>query len=383
MEHPHHQTDQPASGRPWSMPTRYLILSIVILLLAALIYYARTILGPLVIAALVAYVLNPAVTLVMRHTRLKRRALAVPLIYVIFWLALAAIPAMFTPTIIEQVSGISEDLVGLQSTLERFLEQRNLNELPLTPDGLPLDIPELLSRIFNPTQLLGILQTATTNFAWILLIVVVTYYFLLDWEKLVAWLFRLVPVPYQGDVQRLFSEIQSVWQAYLRGQLLLMVVIGISTWLLTAAAGLPDALLIGILAGALDVIPSLGPLVAMLVGAGVAFFAGSTYLAISNIWFTLLILAIFAVIQGLENIWLRPKIFGFNLRLHPAIVFVAIVGALALAGVVVALIIVPIISSLEILGKYIFRRILRQDPWEEATILNPATPEEQTEQFVQ
>ena len=195
MEHPHHQTDQPVPGMPWSVPTRYLILSIVILLLAALIYYARAIIGPLVIAALVAYVLNPAVTLVMRHTRLKRRTLAVPLIYVVFWLTLAAIPAMLTPTIIAQISGISDDLVGLQGTLERFLEQRNLDALPLTPNGLPLDLPELLSGVFNPAQLLGILQTATTNFAWILLIVVVTYYFLLDWEKLVAWLFRLVPAP--------------------------------------------------------------------------------------------------------------------------------------------------------------------------------------------
>jgi len=379
MEHHHHQTDQPVPGTPWSIPTRYLIFSIVILLLAAFIYYARTIIGPLVIAALVAYVLNPAVTLVMRHTRLKRRALAVPLVYVVFWLALAAIPAMLTPTIIAQISGISDDLVGLQGTLERFLEQRNLDALPLTPSGLPLDLPQLLSGVFNPAQLLGILETATTNFTWILLIIVVTYYFLLDWEKLVAWLFRLVPEPYQEDAQRLFGDIQAVWQAYLRGQLLLMLIVGVSTWLLAAAVGLPDALLIGFLTGALDVVPNVGAVVAMVVGAGVAFFTGSTYLAISNFWFMLLVVAIFAFIQGVESVWIRPLIFGHSMRLHPAIVFVAIVGALALAGVVVALIIIPIISSLEILGNYIFRRILGQNPWENTTMLDQASPEEQTE----
>ena len=379
MEHPHHQTDQPEPETPWTIPTRYLILSIVILLLAALIYYARTIIGPLVIAALVAYVLNPAVTLVMRHTRLKRRQLAVPLVYVIFWLALAAIPAMLTPTIIAQISGISDDLVGLQGTLERFLEQRNLDALPLTPSGIPLDLPQLLTGVFNPAQLLGILETATTNFAWILLIVVVTYYFLLDWEKLVAWFFRLVPEPYQADAQRLFGDIQAVWQAYLRGQLLLMLIVGTSTWLLAAAIGLPDALLIGFLTGALDVVPNVGAVVAMVVGAGVAFFTGSTYLSISNFWFMLLVVAIFAFIQGVESVWIRPLIFGHSMRLHPAIVFVAIVGALALAGVVVALIIIPIISSLEILGNYIFRRILGQNPWDDAAVLDQALPGEQPE----
>ena len=117
----------------------------------------------------------------------------------------------------------------------------------------------------------------------------------------------------------------------------------------------------------------------MVVGAGVAFFAGSTYLSISNFWFMLLVVAIFAFIQGVESVWIRPLIFGHSMRLHPAIVFVAIVGALALAGVVVALIIIPIISSLEILGNYIFRRILGQNPWEEVTILNPVAPGEQTE----
>ena len=376
MEHHQHPIDQPVSGTPWSIPTRYLILSIVILLLAALIYYARTIIGPLVIAALVAYVLNPAVTLVMRHTRLKKRQLAVPLVYVVFWLALAAIPAMLTPTIIAQISGISDDLVGLQGTLERFLEQRNLDALPLTPSGLPLDLPQLLSGLFNPAQLLGILETATTNFTWILLIIVVTYYFLLDWEKLVAYLFRLVPEPFNEDAQRLFSDIQAVWQAYLRGQLLLMLIVGVSTWLLMAAVGLPDAFLIGLLTGALDVVPNVGALVAMVVGAGVAFFTGSTYLAIPNFWFMLLVVAIFAIIQGAESVWIRPHIFGQSMRLHPAIVFVAIIGALALAGVVVALIIVPIISSLEILGNYIFRRILGQNPWPETTLLNQASPGE-------
>jgi hypothetical protein len=135
------------------------------------------------------------------------------------------------------------------------------------------------------------------------------------------------------------------------------------SWLVGSLVGLPDALLIGILAGALDVIPSLGPIIALVIATLVALFQGSYYLALSNIWFALLVFGLFFLIQIVENIWLRPRILSHSLRLHPALVFVAIIGALALAGVVAALVIVPVIKSSEVLGSYLIRRMLGLDPW--------------------
>jgi predicted PurR-regulated permease PerM len=109
----------------------------------------------------------------------------------------------------------------------------------------------------------------------------------------------------------------------------------------------------------------------MIAAALVAFVLGSTILPLSPFWFTLLVVGLFIAIQAFENIWLRPRIFSHRLRLHPAVVVVAIVGALALAGVVAALVIVPLISSLEVLGRYVYRRILGVDPWYDEISLAP------------
>jgi predicted PurR-regulated permease PerM len=106
-----------------------------------------------------------------------------------------------------------------------------------------------------------------------------------------------------------------------------------------------------------------GPFVVMVIGAIVAYVAGSSYLPISNLWFAVLVAVIFSAINVVENIWLRPRIMGASVRLHPAIVFVAVIGSLTLAGILTALFIVPLIGSALVLGRYLYCKILDVNPW--------------------
>jgi predicted PurR-regulated permease PerM len=343
--------------KPWNIQTRYFILVILLLITAVVIYYARPLIAPLMVAALLAYVLDPAVELFMRRTGQTRR-LVVPLVYAGFLIALAAIPAIFTPVIYAQLDAIQSEVIHFQESLETFLIQTNLTGFFQVDD-----ISEIFSFLYNPAQIFGVMLAATENLAWILIIAVTTFYILLDWDRLRTFLLELPPEPYRQDIQILYTRLRGIWQAYLRGQLLLMTIVGTLSWLVGSLVGLPDALLIGILAGALDVIPSLGPIIALVIATLVALFQGSYYLALSNIWFALLVFGLFFLIQIVENIWLRPRILSHSLRLHPALVFVAIIGALALAGVVAALVIVPVIKSSEVLGSYLIRRMLGLDPW--------------------
>jgi predicted PurR-regulated permease PerM len=343
--------------KPWNIQTRYFILVILLLISAVVIYYARPLIAPLMVAALLAYVLDPAVELLMRRTGQTRR-LVVPLVYAGFLIALAAIPAIFTPVIYAQLDAIQSEVIHFQESLETFLVQSNLTGFFQVDD-----ISEIFSFLYNPAQIFGVMLAATENLAWILIIAVTTFYILLDWDRLRTFLLELPPQPYRQDIQILYTRLRGIWQAYLRGQLLLMAIVGTLSWLVGSLVGLPDALLIGILAGALDVIPSLGPIIALVIATLVALFQGSYYLALSNIWFALLVFGLFFLIQVVENIWLRPRILSQSLRLHPALVFVAIIGALALAGVVAALVIVPVIKSSEVLGSYLIRRMLGLDPW--------------------
>jgi predicted PurR-regulated permease PerM len=348
--------------KQWSVQTRYLVLIILLLLLAVLIYFARALISPLVVAALLAYVLEPGVSLLVRQTRLSRRA-SVVFTYLSFLILLISVPAILAPVMLAQIDDIRMELANIETTLNELLTRANLLGIPLLPNMEEGEIQDFFSILYEPERIFGILLAATENLAWILIIFVTTFYFLLDGDRLRDWTFNLFPAPYDDDVRRLHDQIRNIWQAYLRGQLLLMFIIGLLTWFMGVAVGLRGALLIGIVAGALDVIPSLGPAVAMLIAAVVAFFEGSSYLPISRLWFSLLVVGLFIGIQAFENVWLRPRILSERLRLHPAVVFVAIVGALSLAGVVAALVIVPLISTVQILSRYLLRRVFGLEPW--------------------
>lgn len=346
----------------WSLQTRYLVLIIFVLLLVALSYYARALIGPLLVSALLAYVMEPAVTILVRRYRVQRK-LAVPLVYVGLLIVLVAIPAIFTPVVIDQGKNIGLELGRIQ----QILVNSGLTSFLSPGEDLSEPLQDFFAPLMNPERVFGVLQMATANLAWVLIILVTTYYFLLDWERLRNWFIDLIPSQYHPDINHLMREVNEVWKAYLRGQLLLMLIVGTLTWLGGAALGLPAALLIGMLAGLLDVIPSVGPVVAMFIAVVIALLEGSTYLPLSNVWFAALVLGVFTAIQVFENIYLRPRIFSQTMRIHPGVVFVAIVSALALAGILIALVIVPTIRTAEIVGRYTIRRIWGLQPWERVT----------------
>ena len=350
----------------WSRAIRYLALIVVLVGLVWLVFALRVLVGPVIIAALLAYVLNPMVTLIKTRTRLRHH-LAVSLVYFPFLAVLVTILVMFVPVIAGQARRVAIELqvvkIQLQDALVIPVTFLGF-ELPL--DELLVELEEISAPLFKPQRVLRTLMAATTNLAWIMVILVTVYHLLQDWERLREWLIHLAPASYQPDVRRLYGEIKTVWQAHLRSQLLLMLLVGVLVGLGSAAIGLRHAMLLGLLAGGLDLIPSLGPIVAMVVAAAVAWFEGSTYLPLSKAWFTVAVIALYALVQQLENIWLQPRIMGRRLRLHPSLVFIAVTGALTLGGTVVALIIVPSLASAGVVGRYVHRRMLGLEPWPEA-----------------
>jgi predicted PurR-regulated permease PerM len=227
-------------------------------------------------------------------------------------------------------------------------------------DSFVEDLRITTNQFFKPERIFRVIKGATTNLVWLLVIFVTSYYLLHDWELLREWLFRLAPVAHQADLRHLHNDIKSLWEAYFRGQLLLMTIVGLFSGFTALAIGLPRAALVGLLAGVLDFIPSIGPTVATGAAAFIAWLEGSTVLAISNYWFVYVVVLCFAIIQLMENLWLQPYIFGRRVHLHRGIVFVAILGALTLGSALLALVIVPTIGSARLIGGYLHHHVFQQ-----------------------
>lgn len=347
----------------WSTATRYFVL---ILLLGALLWLlvaANELIGPLAIAALAAYILNPLVEKVSVQTRLSRNW-AVLLVFLIFVVVAGAAAVLIAPELPPLAARLGGQLNDIVVVVEEVVGQPIvILGAQVSLESLVANWPLLTQSVTRPDLLINVFAATSQNLVWVLLSLVTTYYLLLDGQRLRDWLYRLVPDGQKADVGRLYSEVRLVWNQYLQGQLRLMVIMGILTGVTAAAIGLPGALAFGVLGGLLDIILSVGPLIVMIIGGIVGYVAGSNYLAISNSWFAVLVVLLFGAINTVENIWLRPRIMGNSLRIHPAIVFIAIVGSLALAGVLVALIIVPLIGTATVIGRYLYCKILDLDPW--------------------
>jgi predicted PurR-regulated permease PerM len=357
----------------WNPTTKYTILALILASAVATIYFIRPLIGPLVISALLAFVLTPLVEKLASHRRLRRDT-AVVIVYLLFLVLLVAVPSGVTPLVLRQVLILSIDLIEIEKQVEVFLSQTfSIGGLTFSlPSIIPQDINQFLQDfvIQASTGAFYRLGELTSNLAWLLVILVATFYLLKDGARLLNWLVELAPQAYQEDARNFLTRLNKIWGAFLRGQLILMLLIAVTTSIAMSVVGLRGAIGVGILAGILDIVPSLGPLVAGVIAGLVALIFGSYYLNISNAIFALFVVAIFLVIQQVENIWWRPQIMGQTLRLHPGLVFVGVIGALALSGILGALVIIPLMASIGVLGRYIKAKLRDDPPWQE-DILQP------------
>ena len=358
----------------WNILTRATMIGVSLVLIGWLFYTIRPIISPLIIAALLAYVVNPLVGVVQTRAGLTRKW-AVSLIYFSGIALLVIIPSILAPVAIDQARELSDDLVNIERELEAGLAQ------PITLVGYQLHLGQLWADFLNMTSealtpeaedTLVMLEATSTNLLWLLVILVSVYYFLLDWEGLRDWFVRLAPEAAQADVRRLLRETDIIWQAYLRGTFVLMIVVGIVFTIAWLAIGLPGAVALGLLMGLLTVIPDIGPAIGAGLAIAVAFFKGSEFLPIPNLWFGGLVFAIYLVLIQIKAIWLRPRIMKRFLHLNEGLIFVAIIGATVLWGILGALIIVPLLATFGVIGRYIRCRLLHLEPWPDVVTHQPA-----------
>jgi predicted PurR-regulated permease PerM len=152
--------------------------------------------------------------------------------------------------------------------------------------------------------------------------------------------------------------------AYLRGQIVLMVIVGVVFTIAWIILGIPGALVLGMIAGLFTLVPDVGPFLAMVVAASVALLEGSTWIPLSNFWVAGIVVVVYLVMINLKNFFLRPYIMGRSVHMNEALIFIAIMIATILKGILGALLVVPVLASLVVIGGYIQRRVLGLPPFE-------------------
>ena len=349
----------------WSLSSRYVAGIIVFAAVIALLIYAREAVKMLVIAAFVAYLISPAVNLLMRNTKLSRRA-AVNIVYFSALIVLVGVPATLTPIFFDEIKIVASDLLGLSRQISVLLTQPvQFGSMVFHFEQLGQSFGQLQESILTPLpeEALALLETTSVNALWSLVILVSVHLFMSEWPRMRDWLIELAPQAYHNDMRELYKRLRNVWMAYLRGQIVLMLVVGVAFTIAWWIIGIPGALVLGVLAGLFTLIPDVGPFLAAALAMGVALLKGSSWIPLSNFWVFVIVLLTYLVLINLKNFFLRPIVMGRSLHMNEALIFIAIMIATILEGIMGALLIVPVLASAVVITEYLRRRILGLHPF--------------------
>lgn len=319
------------------------------IILAIIIFLIRhqlvAILSPFIIALTIAYILNPVV--IWLQQRGLKRVLSVLIIYLVFFGLLFALVARFAPIIVREVSHLAERVPEYtrqaQDLLNNFYNATHRLQLPQSiQQAVETSLKEVetalvgyLSRIPEITidVARGIFNLA--------LVLILTFYFLKDFSMVKDSLYLTVPRNNRGRARKILHEIDYSLGKYIRGQLLISLIIAITTYLSLLLLGVDFALILGLLAGATNIIPYFGPFIGAIPAVVVALLK-SPALALKTAM-------VFFIIQQVESHFIAPQVLGKSLGLHPLVVILALLVGGQFFGILGMMVAVPVVAVARIL----------------------------------
>ena len=358
----------------WSPTTKLLVGLTVVAFITALVIYFRSIIGPLLLAFILAYSLHPIVARIDRGTKLGWRG-SVAVVYFVLVVILLALLTLLGFAFVQQVQSLLSILNFITENLPQQVEQLSHQIIIIGPFQLNLSQFDL-GTLAN--QLLSVLQptlvrmgTLVSGFAagtlvtlgWGLFVLVISYFLLAEAGRVRNDLIQLDIPGYNTDVQRLSLAFRRIWQVFLRGQLVIFFLAILLYTILLTVLGVRYSLAIAIMAGLARFIPYVGPFIVWVVLALVSLLQGYNYFGLQAWAYTLVVLGLAILLdQILDNI-VVPMFHGETLGVHPAAVLVAAIVAANLIGFVGLVLAAPVLASLVLLGRYIIRKMLDLDPW--------------------
>jgi predicted PurR-regulated permease PerM len=361
--------------RPVWPPQAKLIVSILVLaLLVYLISRFSVVIAPLILAIILAYILSPVVTQFQMRLRLPRNW-ATFLTYLILIISVAALLVLIVPPLASQMTVLNIDIQQLIQQAEELLGRKfNVFGSEINGTLIVQQIINAFRNLLEPVvgQTLAFVVDVITSVVWLIFILVVSFYLIKDGDKLSKWFESLPPPEFLPDYTNLRERINGIWASFFRGQLILAFVVATMFTIAGLILGLPFALAMGILAGLLEFLPSIGHAIWLLTAAILAFLLGSTWIPLPNWTFALIIIGLHLFYQQFDLNYLIPRIIGHSVHLPPLVIILGIVAGAAMAGVLGIVLAAPTIASARVIARYIYANLFDMDPFPTAKVSSPS-----------
>jgi predicted PurR-regulated permease PerM len=378
------QVEAPASSH-WSDTTRY-IMGLILFFAGLLVLYIGRSAIPLVLsAALLALVVDPIIRFLVGRLRMNKN-LAVVITYLFVVAMLLIVPLLLIQPLVDAanfalridpnllmqrlsqvVQSFSTELQAhkwlaavLNPALDSLLMALNYSAsaAPTTAPAIQMSVADLSGRLGKALgTVAGFLGPTFSGLASILFTLLMSLQMTLTAGEFKNWFWDYIPPGHGPELTQLFRSIHKTWTCFLRGQMQLMLIIGLVTWLGGFILGLPQAFFLGVIAGFMELIPNVGPVLAAVPAVLIALLFGSTHLAVGHLSFALVVIGFYTLVQMLENQFLVPKIMGDAVDLPPLIVLIGIIAGAGAFGILGALLATPIIATGRLIFRYIYGKI--------------------------
>ncbi|HEX8034505.1 MAG TPA: AI-2E family transporter [Ktedonobacterales bacterium] len=329
-------------------PSTVVVIIFTVLVVAAGLYLLWE-LGQLVrwmvIAIFLAVALNPAVDWLQR--RHIRRSVAVLLVYLAFVLVVIGLGALVVPPLVVQVQALIDAVVGvfqrpggLERTVQDLANRYGLGAYLSTLRDQAKALPGSLNAAAGP--LLAVTRGIIGSITALLSILLLTFFLLLDGAHFVEVGLRLFPTRQRPLLRRVLGRSATAVYGYISGNLAISLVAGVAAYIGMLILRVPFAIPLALLVALLDLIP----LVGATLGAAIVVIVGFFVSPLTGI----ILIVYFFIYQQVENNVLQPLVYGRSVRLHPLVIFLAVLAGGQLLGILGALLAIPVAEIIRIIG---------------------------------
>ncbi|MBE0681853.1 MAG: AI-2E family transporter [Anaerolineales bacterium] len=378
------QTQTPTSPS-WGTNTKLVVALTIVVIIGALLVKFQFIIGPLLIALVLAYLFHPVADFFQRKLHFSWNA-SVAVIYVFIIILFLSLLTLGGVGLVQQIQSLVIILQDALRTLPQLIENISGQVYQFGPfklDFSALDLNDLSSQVLGMVQpllsrtgtLVGTLAGSAANFlGWTLFVILVSYFVLAESGGLRDRIITVDVPGYSQDLARLSRELGRIWNAFLRGQIIIFFLTVLVYSIVLSILGVHYAISLAFLAGLARFVPYVGPAVNWVVLVLVSYFQVYKLFGLSPFYYSLVVLIIALIIDQIFDNIVSPRILSDALKVHPAAVLVAAIVAANLLGILGVVVAAPILATAALLWKYTMRKMLDVNPWPEQEQHQPPRP---------
>jgi predicted PurR-regulated permease PerM len=376
------QSQNPTSPS-WGTNTKLVVALTVVVIIGALLVKFQFIITPLLIGLLLAYLFHPIAGFLQRRLRFSWGA-SVSVIYLVIIILLIGLLTLGGVGLVQRVQNfviIVQDAITNLPQLIASISGKVYQFGPFKVDFSALDLNALSSQVLGMVQplisrtgtLVGTVASGAANFlGWTFFVIIVSYFMLAESGGLRGQLVPLdIPV-YTEDFDRLSRELGRTWNAFLRGQIIVVFLAVIVYTVVLSTLGVQYALGLAFVAGLARFVPYVGPFINYVILILIAYFQTFKLFGLPPFYYALFVMLAAVIIDFIFDYIVSPRILSDALKVHPAAVLVAAIVAANLFGLLGVVLAAPILATAALLWKYVMRKMLDLNPWPDEETHQPA-----------